>query len=185
MWGFETVAGEGHWTPWAPEWARHRQPRGRPWPVMRTSVRVNARKPSDHVTLVAMDMRQVELHLEAGTANPRSTTGLRGTGQVPRDPQTLSRLLLGFNGGFKTSHGAYGLLLKRRLFVPVKPAMATIAFFEDGAVRMGTWPGQAPLGHYKKEHEWQIQVARVADAPQQADYSVEQALEDLAAWTLV
>lgn len=165
-WGFEPVRGEGVWQAWAPEWARHRQAGDRPWPVMRTSVRVAKRKPADHVTLVAMDLRQLELHLEAGTANPRSTTGLRGTGQVPRDPQTLSRLLLGFNGGFKTSHGAYGLMLQRRWFVPVKPAMATIGFFDDGSVRMGTWPGNAPLGSYKREHEWQIQVAKLRDAPQ-------------------
>ena len=103
-------------------------------------------------------------HLQAGVANPRSTTGLRGTGKVPRNPDVLRRLVLGFNGGFRTSHGAYGMILDRNVFVPPKPAMATIAFYDDGGVRMGTWPGAAPMGNYRREHAWQIKVSKADEA---------------------
>jgi hypothetical protein len=164
-WGFERVDGEGVWRPWVPQWRVSNARDGRPWSVVRTAVRVNRRRPSDFVTMVAMDMRQLELFLQAGSAHPRATTGFRGTGQIPRDASILSRLVLGFNGGFKTSHGAFGMTLDRRMFIPVKPAMATVGFFEDGSVRMGTWPGRAPLGHYRKEQKWQMQIARRGEAP--------------------
>lgn len=155
-WPSGAVEGEGRWRPWRPAWAKGKP--GRPWPVVRTSVRVNRAKEYEFVTLVAMDMRQLDLHLLAGSVNPRSTTGLRGTGLIPREPEVLGNLLLAFNGGFKTSHGAFGMVLDRKVFVPPKSAMATLGLLDDGAVRMGSWPGEAPTGHYRTEQRWQVEV---------------------------
>lgn len=162
--GLSAVEGEGAWKPWVPAWGAPPDTEG-PWPIVRTAIRVDPRRSYDPVVLVAMDMRQLNLHVLAGTNNPHSTTGYRGTGTIPRDPHTLQHLVLAFNGGFKTSHGAYGMMLQRRTFIPPKPATATLAIDDDGNIRMGTWPGQAPTGNYNREREFAAQAAREGDAP--------------------
>lgn len=158
-WSSGALPGEGQWTPWVPEWDKGRAVDGQ-WPVVRAAVRVNKHKEYEHISLIAMDMRRFDLHLLGGTVSPKSTTGLKGTGLIPRDPEVFKRLVLAFNGGFKTSHGAFGMMLDRKVFVPPKPATATLGFWDDGSIRMGSWPGKAPTGHYRTEHQWQIEVAR-------------------------
>ncbi len=160
-WHGGVLKGEGKWRPWIPSWENAKGRRAS-WPVLRTSVRVTRAKEYEFITLVAMDMRQLDLHLLGGSVNPRSTTGLRGTGLIPRDPEVLRRTMLAFNGGFKTSHGAFGMVLDRKVFVPPKPAMATLGILETGEVRMGSWPGDAPTGHYRTEQLWQVEVAKDA-----------------------
>lgn len=166
-WGFKPVPGEGRWTPWVAEFLD--APKGRPWPVYRTAVRVDRQKEYEHMVLIAMDMRQLDLHMQAGIISPRSTTGFRGTGEIPRDPEVLKRVLLAFNGGFKTTHGAYGVVLGRRKFVPQKSAMASLAIYEDRAIRMGTWPGEGNFGNYGQEKRQQQNVdkrSEVAEVPE-------------------
>ncbi len=166
QWGFDPVPGEGQWTPWVAKWMDRKAHRG-PWPVYRTAVRVNPEKSYEHMLLLALDIRQLDLHLQAGIISPRSTTGYRGTGEIPRDPEVLKKVLLAFNGGFKTTHGAYGVVLDRRKFVPQKAAMASLAIYEDRAIRMGAWPGDANFGNYGAEKRSQQQEAGedVAEVP--------------------
>ncbi len=162
-WGGEAVPGEGEWSAWIPEFIDLKAYGDRPWPVYRTAIRVNFEQRYDPVSLIAMDLRQLDLHLVAGIISPRSTTGYKGTGLIPRDPEVLKRVLVAFNGGFKTTHGAYGVLLDRKLFVPHKPAMATLAIYEDKAVRMGTWPGKGNFGNYGEERRLQQTIEGKAE----------------------
>lgn len=163
--GVTAVPQEGVWKRWIPPWVDVEELDRAPWPIYRTAVRVNPQRAYDSIVLIAMDMRQLELHLQAGTHNPQSTTGYRGTGEIPRDPELLGRLMMAFNGGFKTSHGAYGMMLDRKLFIPPKPATASLTFHDDGTLRMGTWPGQAPMGNYNQEKDFAFKAAREGDAP--------------------
>jgi hypothetical protein len=97
------------------------------------------------VFVTIWDARQVQLHIAMGTREPESATGETGTGLVPRDERTLSRLVAGFNGGFQALHGEFGMMADGRVYLPPKPWAATVAVFEDGRVGLGSWP--APVSN--------------------------------------
>ncbi len=63
-----------------------------------------------------------------------------GSGSVPRDPRTMSRLVAGFNGGFQALHGEWGVFAEGTLFLPPKPWGATITALEGGRTGFGSWP---------------------------------------------
>jgi hypothetical protein len=130
--------GEGTWRPGVPEFVRTLP--GAPPVVYQTFVRSDIRRPYVRVKLLAMDMRQLNLHMVAGHEDPRSTTGSTGTGRIPRDPKILQGIIAAFNGAFKTEHGAYGMMVERDVLLPPKDDAATIATYDDGSVSMGSWP---------------------------------------------
>jgi hypothetical protein len=116
-------------------------PRQEPPPYFyRTMVRPDAERPYAQVLIVAMDMRQLELDMQAGVEDPKPLTGQHGTGRIPRDPAVLSRVVGAFNGAFKTTHGAYGMMVHRRILLPPKSGAATVVVTQDGRVGLGTWP---------------------------------------------
>jgi hypothetical protein len=112
---------------------------GAPPPLLKTILRPDPKRPHAAVRLVLVDPRQVDLGIVAGTRHPESTTGEHGDGLIPRDRGTLSRLLAAFNGGFKTMHGAYGMIVRGKVIVPTKRGAATITKMKDGRVLLGTW----------------------------------------------
>ena len=105
----------------------------------RTVTRPDPDRPYAKVLIVAMDMRQLDLDMEAGVEDPKPLTGNRGAGKIPRDPKILSRVVGAFNGAFKTTHGEYGMMVDRRVLLPPGPAAATLVVTEDRRVGMGTW----------------------------------------------
>ena len=129
-------SGEGVWTPATPEFVLTIP--GAPPAVFRTFIRADERRPYTHVELLAMDMRQLELHMVAGHEDPQSTTGARGTGKIPRDPEILPRVVAVFNGAFKTEHGAYGMMADRTVLLPPQDDAATVATLADGTLAMGS-----------------------------------------------
>lgn len=136
-------AGEGEWTaPKQPWLKRHAAPEGGEAPsspFMITYLRVDEERPYSKVLLVAMDMRQLDFDMEAGTEDPKPLTGPPGTGRLPRDPAVYTRVAAAFNGGFKTEHGAYGMMVKRRVLLPPMPGSATVIVTKDGRVGLGSW----------------------------------------------
>lgn len=110
----------------------------------RTFVRPDRERPYAEVTLVAMDMRRLELGMEAGYEDPRPSAGPPGTGHVPEDPETYRRIVATFNGAFKTTHGEYGMVVNRRVLVPPRAGAATVRVDRSGTVGLGTWPKTAP-----------------------------------------
>lgn len=129
--------GEGQWAPVQPGWLRTLP--GAPPAFLKTAVRMDPQRPYDNIVLIAMDMRQLDLNLVAGTITPESSFGTRGDGLMPRDPEVIDRLVGAFNGGFKTAHGAYGMMVERKTIMPAMPYAATIAVSDQGQVRMGSW----------------------------------------------
>jgi hypothetical protein len=105
----------------------------------RTTVRPDPDRPYAKVLVVAMDMRQLELNMEAGVEDPKPLTGNRGAGKIPRDPKILNRVVAAFNGAFKTTHGEYGMMVNRRVLLPPKAGGATLVVTADRRVGMGTW----------------------------------------------
>ena len=94
--------------------------------LSRTFVRPDEERPYAKVLLVAMDMRQLDLDMEAGTEDPKPLTGPHGPGRIPRDPADLTRVVAAFNGAFKTEHGNYGMMVHKRVLLPPQPGAATV-----------------------------------------------------------
>jgi hypothetical protein len=135
--------GEGRWVNATPPWTRHLD--GAPPAFYRTFVRLDDERPYTRVLLVAMDMRQLELGLQAGVEDPVPSVGPRGDGRIPRTPGLMPRVVGAFNGAFKTEHGAYGMAVDGRVLLPPQPNAATVVTLDDGRIAMGTWDGLATL----------------------------------------
>jgi hypothetical protein len=130
--------GDGVWTALVADAA------GKPPLLVRTMVHPD---PSDHsmyAAIVAIDRRRVDLRFLAGTEEPKSTT-------VPREhrPGVIPEadhpdLLAVFNGGFMAKHGAWGMRIGADTFLPPKDEACTVAFVNDGSLRIRTWTTLAP-----------------------------------------
>jgi hypothetical protein len=130
--------GEGAWEPVIYPWLKKLAADAPPY-FVRTTIRPDPDRPYAKVLIVAMDMRQLELDMEAGVEDPKPLTGAHGSGKIPRDPKILNRVVGAFNGAFKTTHGEYGMMVHRRVLLPPKPAAATLVVSEDRRVGLGTW----------------------------------------------
>lgn len=109
-------------------------------PFVTTFIRTDHERKFSQIMITAWDPSLVELHMMSGTEEPKSATGETGTGLIPRDPDTLTRLVAAFNGGFQGTHGEFGMQVDGVLYVPPKPYAATVARLTDGTVAFGTWP---------------------------------------------
>lgn len=142
--------GEGEWVVPKQSWIKKlpTPPDGEaaPSPFYETFVRPDEERPYAKVLLVAMDMRQLDVGMEAGSEDPKPLTGPPGTGRIPRDPQIYQRVAAAFNGGFKTEHGNYGMMLNKRVLLPPVPGAATVILTKDGRVGMGSWGTNATVG---------------------------------------
>ncbi|HEX6243178.1 MAG TPA: hypothetical protein VFZ61_19830 [Polyangiales bacterium] len=134
------LAGEGKWRAIVDDPDARVLPDGKPV-FYQTFLRADPERTWARVYLTLWDPRLVQLNIVAGTQEPISATGETGRGSIPRDKQTLSRLVGAFNGGFQAVHGEFGMMAEGRVYLPPKPWAATVAVFEDGRVGMGSWPG--------------------------------------------
>lgn len=143
-------AGEGDWSPPSQPWIKQLPvPAGVEAPpsmFYRTFVRPDEERTYAKVVLVAMDMRQLDLEMEAGNEDPKPLTGPPGAGRIPRDPAVYTKVAAAFNGGFKTEHGNYGMMLKRRVLLPPVPGAATVIMTTDGRYGLGTWGSNKDVG---------------------------------------
>ena len=136
----EPVAGEGKWRAIVDDPHARALPSGAPI-FYQTFLHADPERSWARVYLTVWDPRIVQLHVVAGTEEPVSATGETGTGSIPRTPETLTRLVAAFNGGFQAMHGEFGMMAEGRVYLPPKPWAATVAVFDDGRVGMGSWPG--------------------------------------------
>jgi hypothetical protein len=142
--------GEGEWTAPTQPWVKHlpTPANGDAPPSMfyRAFVRPDEERPYAKVLLVAMDMRQLDLEMEAGSEDPKPLTGPPGTGRIPRDPAVYTKIAAAFNGGFKTEHGSYGMMLRKRVLLPPVPGVATVIVTKDGRYGLGSWGSNKDVG---------------------------------------
>lgn len=132
----QPTVSEGQWRPLGSE----------PDPLLLTSfVHPDRSRPYARLWLIAMDMRRLELRMEAGYEEPRPESGLPGRGTLPVDAGLLRRVVATFNGGFKSVHGDYGMMVDGRVLVPPKPGAATVLITQDGKVGLGDWPASASI----------------------------------------
>jgi hypothetical protein len=106
----------------------------------RTTIRPDPKRPYSEVLLIALDMRQLELGMQAGFEDPKPTIGPPGDGRLPDDPKKYRRIVATFNGAFKTTHGAYGMMVNRRVLLPPVKGGASVVVTDTGEVGLGSWP---------------------------------------------
>jgi hypothetical protein len=138
------LKGEGKWVKLDNDPFVGRNP-GAPTPFVFSFIRTDHKHIYSQILVTVWDPRQVELHPVSGTVEPKSATGETGTGEVPRRPEVMGRLLGAVNGGFQAMHGEFGMMAERVVYLPPKPYAATIALLDDGSTGFGTWPESAPI----------------------------------------
>ncbi|MFO0758376.1 MAG: phosphodiester glycosidase family protein [Byssovorax sp.] len=96
------------------------------------------------VAVVAIDLRRIDLKMVAGTTEPSSTSvkSDHRPGLIPKEAGDA--LIAAFNGGFKTTHGHYGMMLDGETFVPPRDISCTVGLYKDGSIRIRTWPELKP-----------------------------------------
>ena len=138
------LKGEGQWVSLEHDPFIRSNP-GAPNPFVVSFIRTDRERIYSQIYVAMWDPRQVTLHAMSGTKEPKSATGEPGPGLIPRDPKVLTRLVGAFNGGFQASHGEYGMVTDRVVYLPPKPFAATVAELRDGTTVFGTWPREAPI----------------------------------------
>jgi hypothetical protein len=149
------VRGEGQWLPVADDAFVNAYPNAPP-AFYQTFIRVDPERPYTSVYVTLWDPRQIQLHLAMGTKEPESATGETGSGEIPREPEVLRRLVGAFNGGFQAMHGEFGMMAEGNVYLPPKPYAATVAVYQDGHVGMGSWPGPGREGWDEERANAQI-----------------------------
>jgi hypothetical protein len=91
--------------------------------------------------VVALDLASVRLHAVAGSAEPEneapSARAYSREAVIP--PQHRAALLAAFNGGFKSTHGHFGMQVDGVTLAPAKPQACTVAGYPEGELRIGTF----------------------------------------------
>jgi hypothetical protein len=120
-------------------------PRGGPSPFAFSFLRPDGARPESQIFVMLWDPRLLELHTMTGTREPKTATGETGSGTVPRDDAVIGRLAAAFNGGFQATHGEFGMMAQRIVYLPPKPYAATVAEYADGSLGFGTWPNDESI----------------------------------------
>jgi hypothetical protein len=132
---------EGEWSPLVREGDPFsRANPGAPPPMYITFLRPDPERLDGRTFFAVWDPRQIELHVVPGSEEPIGATGETGTGAIPRDERTMSRLVAGFNGAFQAIHGEFGVFAEGMVLLPAKPYAATVALMADGDLGFGSWP---------------------------------------------
>lgn len=92
------------------------------------------------VELVALDLRQLELGVAAGSEWPAPALGVGGDGALPRDPAHYRRVVAVFNAGPEAAYASYGELAGGRLLVPPAARQPSLVVTRAQRVRLGAWP---------------------------------------------
>mgnify|MGYP000908345540 CR=1 FL=1 len=131
---FENVAadGDGQWLPMRAPWDKG------PIALYKTLLHPDKNRPFAAVAVVAMHTRDLEIHLVAGTDEPKSQHVFRADrpGLIPEAHHDL--VVAAFNGGFKAMHGNYGMRIGERLFIPPRGIACDVGRNEEGGLVIGT-----------------------------------------------
>jgi hypothetical protein len=131
------LPGEGVWQPLR----TGNQPTDQPPLLWQTVFRPDPDRPFARVALVAMDLSRSQLHLMIGTREPVSPLPANGkrSGAIPLADVADGRVLAAWNGGFRATHGHYGIMTDGTVWLPAISGMQTVAIAPDGGVTMGAW----------------------------------------------
>lgn len=138
------IEGEGVWNAKVEEGFFRNQP-NLPPVFLTTFIRSDRTRKATRVYVALWDPRRVELHMMAGTVEPKSATGKAGPGSIPRTPDVMKRVVAASNAGFQALHGEFGMMADGVVYLPPKPYAATVAATRDGSTVFGTWPNDGAI----------------------------------------
>jgi hypothetical protein len=138
-WVVPALGSEGQWNSLDKD-PYVRKNEGLPPAFLTTFIRTDRTRKATRVYIALWDPRQVELHMMAGTVEPKGATGEAGPGLIPRTPEVLKRVVAASNAGFQALHGEFGMMADGVVYLPPKPYAATVAVTRDGATAFGSWP---------------------------------------------
>lgn len=131
-----SAPGDGEWVPIIDA----RQP-NEPPPMWKTLLHPDKKRGWAQVAIVSVDLRQVRLHLVAGTFEPvtslKEGKDHKRAGVIPQGDLAIA--LAAFNGGFKTTHGNYGVKAEGILFVEPRKLACTVAAYDGDVLRIASW----------------------------------------------
>jgi hypothetical protein len=144
VWVVPPLPGEGQWN------ALDKDPfvrtnEGLPPAFLTTFIRTDRGRKATRTYVALWDPRQIELHMMAGTVEPKGATGEAGPGLIPRTPEVLKRVVAASNAGFQALHGEFGMMADGVVYLPPKPYAATVAVLRDGSTAFGTWPADTSI----------------------------------------
>ena len=117
-----------------------------PAPLRKTLLHPDKNRSWSAVVVVAADLRQLTLHLVPGIHEPmtkdKAARELKRTGTVAEED--LGTVLAAFNGGFKTTHGQYGMKIGSLEFVPPRVRSCTVAAFPGDVLKVRSWEELEP-----------------------------------------
>lgn len=101
-----------------------------------TFVRPDPTRPFAYVTLVQMDMTQMNLKVVAGTKQPGGPIGNFGPGVIPNNVVASGNLVAAFDGGFQYRDGNYGMIVDGKTYVPLENNVGTLVGYTDGTLKI-------------------------------------------------
>jgi hypothetical protein len=143
-WVTPPLQGEGEWNT-KEDAAFYRNQPNLPPTFLTTFIRSDRSRKTTRVYVTLWDPRQVELHMMAGTVEPKSATGKAGPGMIPRTADVMKRVVAATNAGFQALHGEYGMMADGIVYLPPKPYAATVMKLRDGSTAFGSWPNDATV----------------------------------------
>lgn len=156
-WVTPALPGEGQWNSLEKD-PFLRKIEGLPAPMITTFIRTDRMRKATRVYVALWDPRQVELHMMAGTVEPKSATGEAGPGRIPRTPEVMKRVIATSNAGFQAQHGEFGMMADGVVYLPPKPYAATVAVLKDGTTAFGTWPKDGTVPEHVRSYRQNMTV---------------------------
>ena len=129
--------GEGQWTPYL------RDADGNVV-AYRTFLQPDPQRPYATVAVVAFNLQATRLHFVLGYQEPASKVFISKPARIPASDMLAGKILATFNGGFKTQHGHFGVMLDGVILIPPRDGFGTVAIYEDGKVLLGAWGKDIP-----------------------------------------
>jgi len=111
--------------------------------MARTFVRPDSSRSFAIVSLVKMDLSALAIGSVAGTVEPGGKAGKYGPGRVPKGIVQSGKLVAAFDGGFQYRDGAYGMIVGKTTYLPLKSGLGTVAGYSDGSVRIFEYTGKS------------------------------------------
>lgn len=107
--------------------------------MYKTMVHPDKRRSFGVLAVIGIDVSAFDLHLVAGVSEPASNRVPMQDrpGIIPKEH--TDRLFAAFNGGFKATHGAYGMYLDGVEYLAPRGIACTFIKFQDGSHSIGTW----------------------------------------------
>jgi hypothetical protein len=135
---FEGVAAKGDGV-WIAVGAKKAGDPSEPPAMVKSLVHPDPKRGFAAVAIVAMDLERLDLRVVSGLKEPFSATVApeRRRGLIAKED--MADVVAAWNGGFKATHGQYGMMIDGDTYLPPKDTACTLALYRDGSVKVGTW----------------------------------------------